>query len=151
MVEHDLAAPGAPSLVEHGITAQTFAGDLAPAEASHVIGQIERVLDAEVLVQNRAAAAESVTTTKGKSMSNAKTPKLNSLAGAFDSFANRVEAAAQKVLDRMESVGGGAETSAAKLDKAIDPIEAIVKNIDDTANQLTNGGPPLDDSAKPQA
>lgn len=93
MVEHDLAAPGAPSLVEHGITAQTFAGDLAPAEASHVIAQVERVLDAQVLVQNRAtAAAEFVT--KGKPMSklSAVAERITAKKRAHDDIADHFAA-----------------------------------------------------------
>ena len=73
-----------------------------------------------------------------------KTPNLDLLAaGAFDSFTARVDRAMGAVVARLQSVGGSAETSAAKLNSAIDPIEAVVKQVDDAANQLTNGGPPL--------
>lgn len=39
-----------------GTVSQSFAGDLAPATAVHVIAQVERVLDAEVSTQNRRVA-----------------------------------------------------------------------------------------------
>ncbi len=77
----------------------------------------------------------------------AQTPKLNGLPNAFASFIARVEAAAGKVHDKMNSVAGETESAVTKFSGAIDPIAAMAKQIDDTANQLTNGGPPLGNSS----
>jgi hypothetical protein len=106
-------------------------------------------LHAEILVcRFRLAIERSRMATQRQRMS--KTPKLNSLASAFDGFSARVELAADTVLKRMAAVGDGAEASVAKFGAAIDPIEALVHEIDSAANQMTNGGEiPLAASAKP--
>jgi hypothetical protein len=76
------------------------------------------------------------------------TPNLNSLGGAFARMIARGEAAAGKLITKMDGVGAGAEDSVAKFGGAVDHVAAVVKNIDDAANQMMggNGGPPLGNS-----
>lgn len=77
------------------------------------------------------------------------TPNLNGITAAFEKFTARVEAAAVKLTARMDSVGTYTETAVEKFGGAVTTIEAKAKAIDDAANQMTNGGPPLDSSAEP--
>ena len=74
------------------------------------------------------------------------TPKLNGLQDAFAAFTTRVEAAAQKLTERMDTVAVTTETAVTKFGSAVDKVEAQAKAIDDAANQITNGGPPLGNS-----
>lgn len=104
---------------------------------------LARLLAAGSAVSVSPAAAPAPQPAPSRTTAMANTPKLNSLMGSYDAFTARVEAAADAVHKRLDAIGGQAETSTAKLSKAVDPIEAMVKQIDDTANQLTNGGPPL--------
>lgn len=76
----------------------------------------------------------------------AATPKLSGLHEAFGKFTQRVEAAADRLHKRMDSVGGFTENAVDKFGSAIDKVEAHAKSIDDAANQMTNGGPPMGNS-----
>jgi hypothetical protein len=71
------------------------------------------------------------------------TPALNSLQDTFSRFTARVDRAAAKLAARMDSVASFTETAVEKFGGAIDKVEAQAKAIDDAANQMTNGGPPL--------
>ena len=73
----------------------------------------------------------------------ATTPKLNGLQDAFKAFTARVEAAAESLTNRMDTAAGTTETAITKFGHAVEQVEATAKSIDDAANQLTNGGPPL--------
>lgn len=88
--------------------------------------------------------AERVLITKGITVT--ATPKLNGLSDAFGKFTARVEAAADKLQKRMDSVGDYTETAVTKFGAGVDKIEAQAKAIDDAANQMSNGGPPLGNS-----
>jgi hypothetical protein len=72
------------------------------------------------------------------------TPKLNGLQDAFKAFTSRVEAAADSLTKRMDSAATTTETAIVKFGAAVGQVEATAKSIDDAANQLTNGGPPLE-------
>jgi hypothetical protein len=71
------------------------------------------------------------------------TPKLNGLQDAFKAFTARVEAAAESLTTRMDTAASTTETAITKFGAAVSQVEATAKDIDNAANQLTNGGPPL--------
>lgn len=83
-----------------------------------------------------------------KGLTVAGTPKLNGLTAAFDKFTARVEAAADSLHKRMDNVGSFTEGAVEKFGGAVEQIQAKAQAIDDAANQMTNGGPPLDESQK---
>ena len=74
------------------------------------------------------------------------TPKLNGLQDAFTAFTARVEKAAEALINRMDSVAGTTEGAVEKFGGAVEKVAVTAKSIDDAANQLTNGGPPLGNS-----
>jgi hypothetical protein len=71
------------------------------------------------------------------------TPKLNGLQDAFKGFTERVEASVQKLMDKMDGTATTTEAAVEKFGSAVDKVAATAKQIDDAANQMTNGGPPL--------
>lgn len=74
------------------------------------------------------------------------TPKLNGLQDYFAKFTERVEASVQKLMDKMDGTAGTTEAAVEKFGGAVDKVAATAKAIDDAANQMTNGGPPLGNS-----
>lgn len=129
--EHDLARGGAPSI------ATTPRVDLAPAEAALVIDQVERVLDAEVLVQNR-AAAEPVTT-KGKPMS----PPLVEIKGLGNAVAGF-----RKDLADVRSIAADLSVSAGNLKAELADVKA---QIEDARSQIKDEASTLGNSASGSA
>lgn len=77
---------------------------------------------------------------------SAGTPNLNGLQGAFANFTKRVDSAALSLTKRMDSVATFTETAVEKFGGAVDKVEAQARAIDNAANQMTNGGPPLGNS-----
>lgn len=69
------------------------------------------------------------------------TPNLNGLTDAFAKFTQRVEDAALGLVKRMDSVAGTTENAVTKFGGAVDKVAETAKQIDDAANQLTNGAP----------
>jgi len=104
------------------------------------VGDIRDVLDARTdsLTIERLALKKGIALTA--------TPKLNGLQDAFTAFTSRVEKAAESLISRMDAVAGTTENAVTKFGGAVDKVEATAKSIDDAANQLTNGGPPLGNS-----
>lgn len=74
------------------------------------------------------------------------TPKLSGLQASFAKFTERVEAAAQKLMDKMDGTATTTEAAVEKFGGVVDSVAAQAKAIDDAANQMTNGGPPLGNS-----
>jgi hypothetical protein len=54
---------------------------------------------------------------------------------------------AQRLHDKMDVAEKTTETSIVKFEGAVDQVLDTVKQIDDAANQMTNGGPPLGDGS----
>lgn len=71
------------------------------------------------------------------------TPKLDSLLDGFGLFAVTVEEAAGRLHERMARAAGKTVDAVDKFSGAVDKVEATAHAIDDAANRLTNGGPPL--------
>lgn len=78
------------------------------------------------------------------------TPNLDGLQNVFANFTTRVDGLAKKLADRMQSVGDYTENAVTKFGNGVDKIEATAKAIDNAANQMTNGGPPLAGSSGQQ-
>lgn len=131
--KHDLAASGAPSLA----TAERV--DLAPAEAVHVIAQVERVLDAEVATQNKAAvAAAQPVTTKGKPMSN-----ITGASQLGASAASRIASAKAKIEAANEKMAGAfknMDMATLMIEDVATKVEQEAADLTSATAQLTNGG-----------
>lgn len=74
------------------------------------------------------------------------TPKLQALAGKLRDVRARVEQRAVELSDRLDKVDQSSETNAGRLHTELDKIDAAVREVEDLANQMTNGGPPLEGS-----
>lgn len=135
MGKHDLAASGAPSLA----TAERV--DLAPAEAVHVIAQVERVLDAEVATQNKAAVAATAAqpvTTKGKPMSN-----ITGASQLGASAASRIASAKAKIEAANEKMAGAfknMDMATLMIEDVATKVEQEAADLTSATAQLTNGG-----------
>lgn len=145
--------PGAAAQVAGQQSGQTFTS-VPPQQASNPTGlqqganpmppQGPTASNSLPLTQNRISQSSLANTSdvsRTSTMATAKTPKLNSLMEGFNSMIAAVEDSADAVHKKFAAIGETAKTSTAKLSKAADPIVAMVQQIDDTANQLSNGGP----------
>jgi hypothetical protein len=108
-----------------------------PTEPSSSEPDITKAIDdrADSLIIERLALKKGIVLTS--------TPKLNGLQDAFKAFTTRVEAAAESLTKRMDTAAETTETAITKFGAAVGQVEATAKDIDNAANQLTNGGPPL--------
>jgi hypothetical protein len=109
----------------------------SPSQADHEIVDA-LIARAESLTIERLALKKGITLTA--------TPKLNGLQDAFTAFTARVEKAAESLIQRMDAVAGTTEGAVTKFSGAVEKVAVTAKSIDDAANQLTNGGPPLGNS-----
>ena len=119
--------------------------ELNPVETAVIETRVgQAVIEEAAFVNNLDAEVSQIKINHSTSgQQNMQTPKLNSLKGAFESFTKRVEAAAGTLLNQMDETGSSAEQAVTKFGGVVDSIHATVKDIEDTANQMTNGGPPL--------
>jgi hypothetical protein len=107
------------------------------ASAPDIAGATERIITARVLHGLASDIRE------GRM---SQTPKLDGLLGNFSAFTARVEAAAQKMSEKMDGTATFTEAAVDKFGTAVDKVHAQAQAIDDAANQLSNGGPPLGNS-----
>jgi hypothetical protein len=69
--------------------------------------------------------------------------KLSELAAVAAETHKEIEDGADASLSRLTNARGKAKAGLAKLDKLSDAVEKGISDIEDMANQLSNGGPPL--------
>jgi hypothetical protein len=122
-----------------GSLAASQSRQLAAAETVHVIAQVERVLDAEVAAQNRAAAAPAAAATpKGKPMSNITgASQLGQSANARIAAAKaKIEAANEK----MDGAFKNLDTATASIEDVAKKVEQEAADLTSATAQLTNGG-----------
>lgn len=74
------------------------------------------------------------------------TPKLQGLASKLRHVTQSIEDRAVRLADRLDSVDQKDAEAHAKVHTEIDKIEDASRGLDDFANQVSNGGPPLDGS-----
>ena len=118
--------------------------ELNPVEAAVIETRVAQAVNEEAaFVNNLDAEVRQIKINHSTGQQHMQTPKLNSLKGAFESFTKRVEAAAGTLLNQMDETGSSAEQAVTKFGGVVESIHATVKDIEDTANQMTNGGPPL--------
>lgn len=99
--------------------------------AEHVISQVQRELDAHVRTENKMT----------------RTPKLASLAKAYDQLVYNVEADAEKRHNRISGLEARRPEVMAKVDSGIDTVDVGLDDIASAFETLTNGPPsPLDSS-----
>lgn len=132
-----------PLVVGTGIAPQTAVSNEAPPGTPLVVNSPVPVTGTEIAARLPLLSPTAIRPPVRTPMAAPTTPKLNSLANAFANFTDRVEAAADKVLQRMEAAGSNVEDNVRKLDTAIDPIVAVSQNIAQVAGALSNGAPPL--------
>lgn len=69
--------------------------------------------------------------------------KLSELAANVTDAIKAVEADAERALSRLNKARDNASVATTKIDGISAHIEKSTKDIEDFANQITNGGPPL--------
>jgi hypothetical protein len=74
---------------------------------------------------------------------NDEMSKLSQLAATAAETHKEIEAGADASLDRLTHARTKAKAGLAKLDKLSDAVEKGITDIEDMANQISNGGPPL--------
>lgn len=92
------------------------------------------------------APATATTSTK-----MAGTPKLDGFMSGFDSFTAKVEGLVDDLNKSMADTVTQVGASTTKLGGAVGKIKAKAKQMEDVANQLSNGGPPLGNSDAPSS
>lgn len=74
------------------------------------------------------------------------TPKLQSLSGKLRDVTASIEGRAEKLIARLERADQASQGADTKAHAEVDKVEAGVRAVEDLVNQMSNGGPPLDDS-----
>ncbi len=108
--------------------------ELNDIESAVIEARLRQVLDAEAARINPVVRMSRMT------------PKLNGLQQKFAEFTARIEGAVDKIYDEMDQTAAYTESGIVKYSGAVRTIKETAKAIDDAANQMTNGGPPLADS-----
>lgn len=75
------------------------------------------------------------------------TPKLQGLAAKMRDVTASIEGRALQLSDRLDKADRSSAQNADRVHAELDKIEAAVRQVEDLANQMSNGGPPLEDSA----
>jgi hypothetical protein len=102
------------------------------AEQTHILAQVQRSLDAEVSVQNRAA--------KGEFMERV-VEKLRLASLVSGNVAKNLEAKADDIIAKGQRIEAKAEKAVAPHHQLLDQQDKGLDQLDAALNLLSNGGP----------